>query len=234
MKFIYLSFIVLASSVCLAGELPGVTVTQSESSNLPTRLDSEPTFLAIYEQQLKLASLDMQGFKTDATDRLNENEKQIALILTRLQHRDSDMGNYIDALSWTTGIVLGFVGIIFGIGAFILYRENRDVSNRINAHLAELNKQTANQQNKFDQWFYIAKKDYARELDLLGRIMRLRIMLDQDNPLAEDVYPEISPLFSKPKLEYLPIFQKVMTLDMGADIERHTQAAIDQITEQRT
>ncbi len=234
MKNIYLSFIVLASSVCLVGELPGATATQSESSNLPTLHDSETTFLDIYEQQLQLASLDMQGFKTDTTDRLNEIEKQSAMILTRLQHRDSDMGNYIDALSWTTGIVLGFVGIIFGIGAFILYRENRDVSNRINAHLAELNKQTANQQNKFDQWFYIAKKDYARELDLLGRIMRLRIMLDQDNPLAEDVYPEISPLFSKPKLEYLPIFQKVMTLDMGADIERHTQAAIDQITEQRT
>ncbi|MCY4532466.1 MAG: hypothetical protein OXC84_09100, partial [Gammaproteobacteria bacterium] len=152
MKYIYLSFIVLVSSVCLAGELPGATATQSESSNLPTRQDSETTFLDIYEQQLQLASMDMQGFKTDTTDRLYELEKQSAMILTRLQHRDSDMGNYIDALSWTTGIVLGFVGIIFGIGAFILYRENRDVSNRINAHLAELNKQTANQQNKFDQW----------------------------------------------------------------------------------
>ena len=232
MKYIYLSFVLLVSSVCLAGELPGVTATQSESSNLPTRHDIDSTVIAIYEQQL--ASMDLQEFKSETTDRLNEIDKQSALILARLQQRDTDMGNYIDALSWTTGIVLGFVGIIFGIGAFILYRENRDVSNRINVHLAELNKQTANQQNKFDQWFYIAKKDYSRELDLLGRIMRLRIMLDQDNPLAEDVYPEISPLFSKPKLEYLPIFQKVMTLDMGADIERHTQAAIDQITEQRT
>ena len=234
MKYIYLSFILLVSSVCLAGELPGITATQIESSNLPTRHDIDPTALALAIYERQLASKDLQGFKSDTTDRLNEIDKQSAVILTRLQQRDSDMGNYIDALSWTTGIVLGFVGIIFGIGAFILYRENRDVSNRINAHLAELNKQTANQQNKFDQWFYIAKKDYARELDLLGRIMRLRIMLEQDNPLAEDVYPEISPLFSKPKLEYLPIFQKVMTLDMGADIERHTQVAIDQITEQRT
>jgi|TARA_B110000196_G_scaffold311752_2_gene316130 hypothetical protein len=175
--------------------------------------------------------LEFQQFESDMQARLNAIELENALIQTRLTERDNDLGNYIDAISWVSGVVIGFVGILFGIGAFILYRENQDVSNKTREQLDAWNEQTANLQNTFNQWFNDAKQEHTRELDLLGRQMRLRILLDQAQQSADEIYPEISPLYSNPKLEYLPIFRKIMTLDVGADIKRHTQKAINQIKE---
>ena len=173
--------------------------------------------------------LENQKLESRIESHLNEIETQNASILTRLDQRDSDIGNYIDAISWVSGIVIGFVGILFGIGAFILYRENKDVTTKAQAQLDAWDEQATNLQSRFDQWFKDAKGVYAGELEQLGRIMRLRILLDQEKPSADDIYPDLSPLYSNPQLEYLPIFKKVMALDVDSDIKRHTQAAIDQI-----
>jgi hypothetical protein len=175
--------------------------------------------------------LENQLLESKLRARLNEIEKQNATILTRLDQRDSDVGNYIDAISWVSGIVIGFVGILFGIGAFILYRENKDVTTKARAQLDAWDEQATNLQSRFDQWFKDAKGVYAGELEQLGRIMRLRILLDQEQPSADEIYPDLSPLYSNPQLEYLPIFRKVMTLDLDEDIKRHTQSAIDEIAE---
>jgi hypothetical protein len=212
MKYIYFIALLLGGSFCFAEDED--PLTQLELMNTLTR------------QEIQLEQMKLEA---EIHDRLNEIDMQNAAILTRLQVRDSDMGNYIDALSWVSGVVIGFVGILFGIGAFILYRENQDVATRTREQLDAWNEQTANLQSTFDDWFVNAKKEYTGELDLLSRIMRLRIILDQESPTAEEIYPEISPLYSKPKLEYLPIFRKIMSLEVGEDIKRHTQAAIDQI-----
>lgn len=173
--------------------------------------------------------LENQKLEARLDTHLDEIEMQNAAILTRLDLRDGDMGNYIDAISWVSGIVIGFVGILFGIGAFILYRENKDVTTRAKAQLDAWDEQATKLQSRFDQWFKDAKGEYAGELEQLGRIMRLRILLDQEKPSADQIYPDLSPLYSNPHLEYLPIFNKVMTLDIDDDIKRHTQAAIDKI-----
>lgn len=173
--------------------------------------------------------LEYQQLDARMQSRLNQVESQNALIQTRLNQRDSDLGNYIDAISWVSGIVIGFVGVLFGIGAFIFYRESQDIANKAQAQLDAWNDQTADLQHTFEDWFNNAKKVYTGELESLGRMMRLRVLLDQDNPSAEEIYPDLSPLFSKPQLEYLPIFRKVMGLSIDEDIKRHTQAAIDQI-----
>jgi len=169
------------------------------------------------------------GIHTELVQIKNEN----AVLRSRLDRRDGDMSNYIDAISWVSGVVIGFVGILFGIGAFILYRENQGVTRKAQEQLEQWNERAANLESTFDQWFEDAKQEYAAELDQLGRIMRLRVLLDQDNPSSEDIYPDLSPLYSHPQLEHLPIFKKVMTLNIGADIKRNTQAAINQLTERQ-
>jgi hypothetical protein len=176
------------------------------------------------ELQLEYQKLDAK-MQAD----LNEIEHQNALIQTRLNQRDGDLGNYIDAISWVSGIVIGFVGLLFGIGAFIFYRESQDIATKAQAQLDAWNGQTADLQLTFEEWFNDAKGVYTGELESLSRMMRLRVVLDQENPTADEVYPDLSPLFSRPQLEYLPIFRKVMALNIGDDINRHTQAAIDQI-----
>ena len=196
----------------------------AETSRDLTRQLELMNALAKSELQLEYQQLEA-GLQT----RLNEIEKQNASILTRLDQRDSDMGNYIDAISWVSGIVIGFVGVLFGIGAFMVFRENRDVTTKAQAQLDAVNEQAENLQSKFDQWFKDTKGQYAGDLEQLGRIMRLRMLLDQEKPSADDIYPDLSPLYSNPQLEYLPIFKKVMSLDIDADVKRHTQAAIDQL-----
>lgn len=200
--------------------LPGLAENDQDLSRQLELMNS------VTKSQLQLEN---QKLESRVESHLNEIETQNASILTRLDQRDGDIGNYIDAISWVSGIVIGFVGILFGIGAFILYRENKDVTTKAQAQLDAWDEQAANLQSRFDQWFKDAKGVYAGELEQLGRIMRLRILLDQEKPSAEDIYPDLSPLYSNPQLEYLPIFKKVMALDIDSDIKRHTQAAIDQI-----
>ncbi len=212
MKYVYIVCALLSlTPPCLGGETDDL-VRQLELLNSLTKSELQ---------------LENQRLEANLQVRLNEIEKQNASILTRLDQRDSDMGNYIDAISWVSGIVIGFVGILFGIGAFILYRENKDVTTKAREQLAAWDEQAANLQSRFDQWFKDAKAEYAGELEQLGRIMRLRILLDQETPSADVIYPDLSPLYSNPHLEYLPIFNKVMALDIDEDIKRHTQAAID-------
>lgn len=177
--------------------------------------------------------LDYEKLRNEVHNELVQIKTENIVLRSRLDRRDSDIGNYIDAISWVSGVVIGFVGILFGIGAFILYRENQGVTQKAHEQLELWNETAANLENTFDQWFQDAKKEYATELDQLGRVMRLRILLDQEHPSAAEIYPDLSALYSHPKLEHLPIFKKVMTLDTGADIKRSTQAAIDQLTEQQ-
>ena len=204
----------------------GVNSQAEESQDIEKQLE---LLNALTKSQLQLES---QQLEAKLYARLNDIENQNASILTRLDQRDSDVGNYIDAISWVSGVVIGFVGILFGIGAFILYRENQDVTTKAKAQLDAWDQQATNLQSRFDQWFRDAKGEYAGELEQLGRIMRLRILLDQEKPKADEIYPDLSPLYSNPQLEYLPIFKKVMTLDIDEDMRRHTQVAIDKIMAQ--
>ena len=55
-------------------------------------------------------------------------------------------------------------------------------------------------QSRFDQWFRDAKGVYAGELEQLSRIMRLRVILDQENVTADAIYADLSPLFADPHL----------------------------------
>ena len=188
------------------------------------------TMNALTRSQMQL---DYEKLRNDVQKELGQIKNDNAILRSRLDRRDGDMSNYIDAISWVSGVVIGFVGILFGIGAFILYRENQGVTRKAQEQLDLWNERAASQENTFDQWFQDAKTEHATELDQLGRIMRLRILLDQENPSATDIFPELSPLYYNPKLEHLPIFKKVMTLDIDADIRRSTQAAIEHLTEQQ-
>lgn len=189
---------------------------QLESLNSMTRMQLQLEQNKMHSQLMR----ELAQIKADNTT-----------ITARLNQRDGDMSNYIDAISWVSGIVIGFVGILFGIGAFILYRENQDVTRKAHQQLDLFNERAEDQQRTFDSWFQSAKKEYSLELEQMSRIMRLRALLDQERPRAEDIYPDLSPLYAKPKLEYLPIFRKIMSLGLGADISRNTQAAIDHLAE---
>lgn len=223
------------SVLCCALMIVAATSSFAASTNDPAGPSSDlmrhlDTLNALTRSQMQL---DYEKLRNNLHRELQQIKSENAILRSRLDRRDGDMSNYIDAISWVSGVVIGFVGILFGIGAFILYRENQGVTRKAQEQLDSWNERAANLENTFDHWFQDAKKEYAAELDQLGRIMRLRILLDQENPSALDIYPDLSPLYSHPKLEHLPIFKKVMTLDIGADIKRSTQTAIDQLTEQQ-
>lgn len=177
------------------------------------------------------ARLEQQKLREELEDELQLLKTDNLIIQSRLDQRDNAISNYVDAISWVSGIVIGFVGLLFGIGAFILYRENQDVTNKAKLQLDEFDERAADQQRTFDSWFQEAKRKYTIELEQMNRIMRLRVLLDQEHPSSAEIYPDLSPLYAKPKLEYLPIFKKVLTLDIDADIKRNAQAAIDHLAE---
>jgi hypothetical protein len=206
-----------------------IKANESESSSHDTDLIEKLESLnSMTQMQMQL---DQSRMQSQLMQQLAEIKANNASISARLNQRDNDMSNYIDAISWVSGIVIGFVGILFGIGAFILYRENQDATRKAHQQLDLFNERAEDQQRTFDSWFQSAKKQYSLELEQMSRMMRLRVLLDQEHPNAEDIYPDLSPLFARPKLEYLPIFRKIMSLDLGADISRNTQAAIDHLAE---
>lgn len=193
--------------------------------------DSQEKLEMMYKIQLMENKLEQQKLREDLEDELQAIQTDIQIVQSRLTQRDNAISNYIDAISWVSGVVIGFVGLLFGIGAFILYRENQDVTNKAKQQLDQFNERAADQQRTFDSWFQDAKRKYTIELEQMNRIMRLRVLLDQDNPSSSEIYPDLSPLYAKPKLEYLPIFKKVLTLDIDADMKRNAQAAIDHLAE---
>lgn len=205
--------------------LAAISQSNSNTSDLAKQLE---LLNSVTRMQMQLEQTRMQS---QLMQELAQIKADNATINARLTQRDGDMSNYIDAISWVSGIVIGFVGILFGIGAFILYRENQDVTRKAHQQLDLFNERAEDQQRTFDSWFQSAKKEYSLELEQMSRIMRLRALLDQERPRAEDIYPDLSPLYAKPKLEYLPIFRKIMSLELDADISRNTQAAIDHLAE---
>jgi hypothetical protein len=217
---IFLILLAITQPLHAADSLPG-----SPESDLFRQLES---LNSMTQMQMQLDQNKMQSQLMQELAEINANNASIA---ARLNQRDSDMSNYIDAISWVSGIVIGFVGILFGIGAFILYRENQDATRKAHQQLDLFNERAEDQQRTFDSWFQSAKKEYSLELEQMSRIMRLRVLLDQEHPRSEDIYPDLSPLYARPKLEYLPIFRKIMSLELGADISRNTQAAIDHLAE---
>ena len=217
---IFLFLLAITQPINAAESGPG-----TDESDLVEKLESLNSMTRMQMQ------LDQTRMQSQLMQEMAEIKADNATIFARLNQRDSDMSNYIDAISWVSGIVIGFVGILFGIGAFILYRENQDTTRKAHQQLDLFNERAEDQQRTFDSWFQSAKKEYSLELEQMSRIMRLRVLLDQDHPRAEDIYPDLSPLYAKPKLEYLPIFRKIMSLELGADISRNTQAAIDHLAE---
>ncbi len=193
--------------------------------------DSQEKMEMMYKLQLLESKLEAQKLREELEDELQTLEADIQIVQSRLNQRDNAISNYIDAISWVSGIVIGFVGLLFGIGAFILYRENQDVTNKAKQQLDQFNERAADQQRTFDSWFQEAKRKYTIELEQMNRIMRLRVLLDQEHPSSAEIYPDLSPLYANPKLEYLPIFKKVLTLEIDADIKRNAQAAIDHLAE---
>ena len=193
--------------------------------------DSQEKVEMMYKIQLLEGKLEAQKLREELEDELQVLEAEIKIVQNRLDQRDNAISNYIDAISWVSGIVIGFVGLLFGIGAFIIYRENQDVTNKAKQQLDQFNERAADQQRTFDSWFQEAKRKYSIELEQMNRIMRLRVLLDQEHPSSSEIYPDLSPLYANPKLEYLPIFKKVLTLDIDADMKRNAQAAIDHLAE---
>ncbi|MEM7366726.1 MAG: hypothetical protein AAF525_22140 [Pseudomonadota bacterium] len=101
--------------------------------------------------------LSNEKFRHEMELKLRDIQHENSLIQAQLERRESDMGNYIDAISWVSGVVIGFVGVLFGIGAFILYRENKDVTSRAQAQLDAWDEEASKLQSRFDKWFRDSK-----------------------------------------------------------------------------
>jgi hypothetical protein len=146
---------ICALLIAVAGDsfAADTNVSAEAGSELLRHLD---TLNSLTRSQMQL---DYEKLRNEIHNELLEIKSENAVLRSRLDRQDGDMGNYIDAISWVSGIVIGFVGILFGIGAFILYRENQGVTRKAQEQLESWNERAANLETTFDLWFQDAKKD---------------------------------------------------------------------------
>jgi hypothetical protein len=148
----------------------------------------------------------------------------------------SEQTKYISFLTLLTGMVIGCVTLVFAAGVVFTYKENRFLVGRVKEELH----QCQNLKSEFSVWFkeqdalikrtFAAElKDYQRETENLNYFNYLKTLLDEPPIELSAVYTHLTPLIVDPKLIYRPLFDRILQLNLNADINAKAQEGIDNI-----
>lgn len=130
--------------------------------------------------------------------------------------------------------VIGVSGLVLGFGAYRSYVDNKRILGRMEKKL----------DREFGPWLRDKKKEhekamkeicatlstkYDTEMDQLMYHVRLRFIIQQTSPKAEEVYPLLTPLSSNPRLEYEPLFAKIIELNIHPEITAKAQDGLTKL-----
>lgn len=175
----------------------------------------------------------------ELNDLKNENEilkNNIKLTDEKVNQSIIGKTNFISFISWTTGIVISFVGLLFGLFSYQMYRDNKKI---IKDSEKVLNDTKALKSN-FEDWFKIKQEeyknvirsDYRKALIILQndrKLEELKKILAVKNLDPKKIYPIVSSLAANPTIEYKPYFNRLIELNMSEEISEMAKNGINKI-----
>jgi hypothetical protein len=167
------------------------------------------------------------------SDSITKIEKDVDSVRNSINLTLGEQGKLISMLSYVTAVVLGFVALLFAGAVYFMHKEHAQVLARATDQL----KECESLKTKFQSWFQEQEQDYKkafagdlkeyqRDVENLNRFMQLQHLIE--NPPFEPVviFPLLTPLTTKPKLLYRPLFAKVIALQIGDAITEKAKEGI--------
>lgn len=207
-----------------------ITIQESIAPRKEAKIEVEPNAMddIVIEKFNVLASQLMRDFNK----RLAEQRDRIDEIETSSKANEKSISNHFTIVSLFAGAVIGLVALVLGLGAYRFYMDNRRIRERMDRLL----------ERQFSIWLRQKEAEYEKILQKLLRrcesdmqnfsyFVRLRFIIEQPHPSAEEIYPLLTPLSSNPKWEYKPVFNKIVGLNIHPEITAKARAGLKKLTE---
>jgi len=179
------------------------------------------------------------NLKNELNDLKNENEtlkSNIKLTDEKVNQSIIGKSNFIGFISWTTGIVLTFVGLLFGLFSFLMYKDNK----KIIKESEEVLKGAKVLKSDFEIWFNLKQEeyknvirtDYRKALIILentSKLEKLKSILASNKLDQKKIYPLVSALAANPEINYKPYFKKIIELNISEEITEMGKKGISKI-----
>lgn len=201
-----------------------------------TKYISKQELTIVKDSLMKELAIVKKSHK-DLTQQYNDLQKKLNLIDEKVNQSISRESNFISFISWASGIVISFVGVLFVIYSILMFTGNKKVINESKEALNE----TKKQKDVFENWFVLKKKEYKeiirsdylaiiKRIQNASRVERLKKLLNDKSKDAKEYYPLISALASSPLLEYKPYFIQLIELSISDEVTNMAKKGLDDIS----
>lgn len=137
----------------------------------------------------------------------------------------SEQAKTMDHLALLVAITVGLVTVVFAIGAFLVWRENRNVFERINAEIERVKERRANIEKWFAErrtTFYEEMGDKLREFEIQLEQMRsfqiIQGAIDKAELHPAIIFPALAFLSEHPSPLHVSLFKELKRLEITPDI----------------
>jgi hypothetical protein len=221
----------LQAQICEAKSQSTEVITQSQTNNNETtqalgKTDQEKNEIAIRGD----IRLSIEELKKSIKEELNLQRKEIEKVEITAKANEKRMSFHFTVVSLFACGVIAISGLILGFSAFRFIVYNRRIFERTKKSLDQ----------EFSPWLDNKKKECEGKIKQLYtnyedhsqqflQFVRLKFIIEQPNPEANEVYPLLTPLTSNPRLEYAPLFNKIINLNIHAQISAKAQEGINKL-----
>lgn len=144
-------------------------------------------------------------------------------------------------LSLMVEIVIGVVGLIFAMGAFLVWRENKTITRAARAQLdsldskrVEINSWFAERQTSLDQIVKEQFQRFSREIEELRCYQTVIMALEEEGEHAAKIFPALCVLAERPSALYVGLFREIIKRNITQDITERAELGLKKWQEIRS
>ncbi|RPJ79330.1 MAG: hypothetical protein EHM20_01710 [Alphaproteobacteria bacterium] len=191
-------------------------------------------------------SIDLRTHQQNDTDikkiliNISELEKHLEMFIVetnkKLLLQENDIQHVRELSNWNKDTIsrqvsifslimatsIGAIAVLIAITVFILNRDRK---------IVEREEKKLREQDKKEYEIEIRKlmDEQSSLLNQLGYYEHLKLILSKPKPTAEEIYPFLTPLSSRPSIMFLPLFKKIIDLNISPEITAKAQEGLERI-----
>ena len=146
----------------------------------------------------------------------------------------SEQSKWMGFLAVLVAVAIGVVTVIFAIGAFLVWKQNRDIWLKAKNELD----QAAIKRQQINSWFDEKKQsvdlqvkgeldEFGRKLEEMRNFQTVVMALSADEYHVALIYPPLCALAERPCALYVGLFRKIVRLNINQDITDRARHGLD-------
>ncbi len=211
---------------------------QDADENILTReqktSSTETALRARSEQQEDEISEDtillVEELKKRIDERLELQRKELEEVAINAKANGRKITFHFSIVSLFACGVIAVSGLVLGLGAYRSYVDNRQILGRMEKKLdREFGPWLDSKEKECKEMIEQLYNEYKSDSQQFLQFVRLKFIIDQPGPEADEVYPLLTPLSSNPRLEYKPLFVKIIDLNIHPEITAKAQEGLNKL-----